>query len=330
MRAIGFVLALIGTCLFMAPNAAQAQATRTWISGVGDDVNPCSRTAPCKTFPGAISKTAAGGEIDTLDPGGFGAVTITKAITLANEGIGEAGILVAGTNGITINCATDPNCTVILRGLQIDGGPVGSNSLSGVKFVAGRTLIIQHCAIRNFTGTQPNGYGVSFTPSSGTASLYIDDSTIVTNGPLGGTSGGGVFIGPTGNPTVNVTISNTQISNNTAGVRADTTGMSGGSISVSIDKSEAAGNAFAGLAVVTAPTSSVTANLNVTRTVVAHNGFGLNANGSGAILRIGSSTVVNNATGVKQQNGAVMTSYGNNQISDNPIPGPTITVVGPT
>src|ERR1700748_3413091 len=81
---------------------ANAQATRTWVSGVGDDVNPCSRTAPCKTFAGAISKTAAGGEISTLDPGGFGTVTITKSISITNDGAGEAGILASGTNGINV------------------------------------------------------------------------------------------------------------------------------------------------------------------------------------------------------------------------------------
>src|SRR6266446_6742967 len=84
-----------------------AQAIRTWVSGVGDDVNPCSRTAPCKTFAGAISKTASGGEINVLDPGGFGAVTITKAITISSEGF-EAGVLVSGTNGIVISV---PNAT---------------------------------------------------------------------------------------------------------------------------------------------------------------------------------------------------------------------------
>src|ERR1039457_7550390 len=86
-------------------SAARAQATRTWVSGVGDDANPCSRTAPCKTFAGAISKTAAGGEIDVLDPGGFGAVTITKSITF-DGGEGQVGsILVAGSPGIIINAA---------------------------------------------------------------------------------------------------------------------------------------------------------------------------------------------------------------------------------
>src|SRR5574339_613770 len=81
---------------------AHAQATRTWVSGVGDDANPCSRTAPCKTFAGAISKTAANGEISVLDPGGFGAVTITKSITIVGRNA-EAGILAAGTNGSVIS-----------------------------------------------------------------------------------------------------------------------------------------------------------------------------------------------------------------------------------
>src|SRR5258705_7695857 len=82
--------------------SAQAQATRTWVSGVGDDVNPCSRTAPCKTFAGAISKTAAGGEINCLDPAGFGAVTITKSLTISCEGV-TGGIVVAGGNGINVS-----------------------------------------------------------------------------------------------------------------------------------------------------------------------------------------------------------------------------------
>src|SRR5271166_3567849 len=111
-------------CL-IASTIAQAQATRTWVSGVGDDANPCSRTAPCKTFAGAISKTAVSGEINCLDPGGFGGVTITKSISIICEV--EAGVLVAGTNGITINNAA---AIVYLRGLDIEGVGTG---LAGVR-----------------------------------------------------------------------------------------------------------------------------------------------------------------------------------------------------
>src|ERR1035441_6667701 len=110
MRYSAWRASLLGLALLliMSAGSAQAQATRTWISGVGDDANPCSRTAPCKTFAGAISKTIAGGEISVLDPGGFGAVTITKSISLINDYSGEAGILASGTTGVTVNAgATD-------------------------------------------------------------------------------------------------------------------------------------------------------------------------------------------------------------------------------
>src|SRR5258706_14287478 len=91
------------TFVFLFSALAEAQATRTWVSGVGDDANPCSRTAPCKTFPGAISKTAVDGEIDCLDPGGFGTVTITKSITIDGTMTGSAGVLNAGVPGVQIN-----------------------------------------------------------------------------------------------------------------------------------------------------------------------------------------------------------------------------------
>src|SRR6267378_6234494 len=107
MNKFRFVIHVLAIAMFMFALAslAQAQATRTWVSGVGDDVNPCSRTAPCKTFAGAISKTAACGEIDALDPGGFGAVTITKSITIDGTGT-FASILASGQNGIIINAGT--------------------------------------------------------------------------------------------------------------------------------------------------------------------------------------------------------------------------------
>src|ERR1700681_2450885 len=104
MKKFVLLLSLITTTLILSPwiTPAQAQATRTWVSGVGDDVNPCSRTAPCKTFAGAISKTAPRGEIDCLDPGGFGAVTITKAMTILCESASNGGVLVSGTSGVVV------------------------------------------------------------------------------------------------------------------------------------------------------------------------------------------------------------------------------------
>ena len=124
---------------------ASAQATRTWVSGVGDDANPCSRTAPCKTFPGAISKTATGGEINCLDPGGFGGVTITKAITIRCD-YTQGGVLVSGTNAIVVS-APD-TARVILRGLDINGLTVPSNgtSLTGVKVLQAKSVKIYNSA----------------------------------------------------------------------------------------------------------------------------------------------------------------------------------------
>src|SRR6516165_1494195 len=122
-------------CLTIGISTANAQASRTWVSGVGDDANPCSRTAPCKTFAGAISKTAPRGEIDALDPGGFGAVTITKAITIDGGGGQVASILVSGTNGIVVQAG--PTDVVTLRNLRIDGIGTG---LNGIRYLSGAAL----------------------------------------------------------------------------------------------------------------------------------------------------------------------------------------------
>ena len=133
---IAWVLTVVGcfaALLYATP--AEAQATRTWVSGIGDDANPCSRTAACKTFAGAISKTAPGGEINCLDPGGFGAVTITKPITISCEA-GTAGVLVSGTNAIVVAAGSQDR--VVLRGLDING--VGGQGLSGIRFLSGAAL----------------------------------------------------------------------------------------------------------------------------------------------------------------------------------------------
>ena len=220
-------IALMATLLFVLPNAAaQAQATRTWVSGVGDDANPCSRTAPCKTWAGAISKTAAGGEIDALDPGGFGALTITKAITIDGGGV-IASALVAGTNGFNVAAASSD--VVILRNLQFQGGGSG---IIGINFSSGAALLIDHCAIYGFTTA-----GISASTSV-TAKLFITDTTITNTaiginltptGPLTGqidhtslqamSTAGMNATGP-----VNMTMSNSSISNAATGVKVGAAG----------------------------------------------------------------------------------------------------------
>src|SRR3954466_4574276 len=112
-----FNMLAVFVVLLACSTLAQAQATRTWVSGVGDDANPCSRTAPCKTFAGAISKTAPGGEISVLDPGGFGAVTITKSISIDGAYVGQGSILASGTTGVIVNAGV--NDIVNLKNLSI-------------------------------------------------------------------------------------------------------------------------------------------------------------------------------------------------------------------
>src|SRR3984893_6433607 len=146
MRKIVLSLNIFGAKLAILPAPAQAQETRTCVTGVGDDANPCSRTAPCKTFAGAISKTAPAGEINCLDPGGFGAVTITKSMTISCEA-GTAGVLVSGTNAIIFQGASTDY--LFLKGLDIEGLGTG---LSGIVFNAGGFLHVEDCVIRHFTG----------------------------------------------------------------------------------------------------------------------------------------------------------------------------------
>jgi hypothetical protein len=178
MSKVRFTLNILAVAIFTMTVAsmAQAQATRTWVSGVGDDVNPCSRTAPCKTYAGAISKTAKDGEISTLDPGGFGAVTITKSITINGGGGGQGygSILASLVNGIIINItdAADVRKSVRLDWLNINGASTG---LDGIRFLAGNSLHIENCLIDGFTG---DGIDASFSAANTATVLSVHNTTI--------------------------------------------------------------------------------------------------------------------------------------------------------
>lgn len=158
-------IALISTC-------AQAQASRTWVAGVGDDVNPCSRTAPCKTFAGAISKTAAGGEISVLDPGGFGTVVIRKSITIDGTGMLSSMLATTGTTGVTIDMSEvkDPSLSAVrLRGLSISGMNTGAN---GINIISAGSISIEDCVIDGFKGS-----GIRV----GAGSVFVRNTTVRNN-----------------------------------------------------------------------------------------------------------------------------------------------------
>jgi hypothetical protein len=287
----------------LVPRVAVGQATRTWVSGVGDDANPCSRTAPCKTFAGAISKTAAGGEIDVLDPGGFGAVTITKSISIEAEGV-IAGVLVSGTNGIVVAAGVNDN--VVLRGLTIEG--LGSG-LAGVKFISGNSLHIENCTINNFTAN-----GIDFDPS-GISFLTVKDTTI-RNSINAALPGGGVLVRVNGGGQANASFLNVRSEGNLFGFRVEA-GARASAKSCLASMSQNSGF------VVFAP--SGIAALDLDSCVAFGNGrsltpgsAGITTNGPQATVRMGNTISTNNLNGLGMGGGFIL-SYGNNSITGNNV-----------
>src|SRR5215210_6711056 len=206
-------------------------ANRTWVSGAGDDGNPCSLAAPCKTFAGALTKTVANGIINCLAPGGFGAVNITKSVTIDCGGV-FGGILAPGFDGITINGA---GIVVNLRNLSIEG--MGTGKI-GIKFINGAVLRIEKTNIHGFQGSQ--AIAVNFAPPNGvSAELYIEDSVITENGS-------GIVIQPIGTGSGRGLINRVQVSNNANGIVISGDGNTGGA-AVTVRDSTLAGNSSKGL-----------------------------------------------------------------------------------
>ena len=309
--------ALAVSALFTA-TPAQAQATRTWISGVGDDVNPCSRTAPCKTFQGAISKTAAGGEINCIDSGGFGAVTITKAMTI-DCGEVHAGILVANQAAIIVNAGASD--VVRIRGLDI----FGFGGTFGVRFLNGAALQIDDCRIRGFNLS--GGWGVQFIPA-GTSELFISNSLVSENGLPSDPSdvGGGVFVQPQTAGVARVVLNNVDLVNNAQGLRADSTGSAApNAIRVSVQDSTANQNSFAGFAAV-AP-GGFAVDMVLDGSAANYNGgAGVTANGLNARVRMSRTVSTGNNVGTLQSASGVVESLQNNLVYGNANDGTRVNI----
>jgi hypothetical protein len=289
---------LLFTLVFAFAVGAQAQATRTWVSGVGDDVNPCSRTAPCKTFAGAISKTAAGGEINAIDPGGFGAITITKSITI--DGAAQhASILASASSGVIVNAlATD---TVTLRNLSINGAPPTQPGLRGVSIFLAKIVNIENCSIFGFRGNP--GRGVSITLASGqTVNVNIRNTSIHDN------IAAGIVIQPSsGQPLVKLMIADSSLTGNASGIFA-----SDGAV-VSIFNTTIAHNTTAGI---DAAGSIVPSVVNVDNSTIVNNATGVQTTG-GATIRLGRTSILQNATRAFSVGGGQIQSYLDNYISGN-------------
>lgn len=310
-KILNLLTVLIFTCAFAG--LAQAQATRTWVSGVGDDMNPCSRTAPCKTFAGAISKTFINGEIDALDPGGFGAVTITKSITLdGTSGSGFGHILASNTNGVIINLTdnsgNDPQKTVRLRNISINGtgssGTVGTRTgVNGVRIVlATGAVFVEGCTITDFSNR-----GISDERATG-GKLFVTDTTIRN------TTQTGIAIAPSsGSTTIAASIDRVRVENCNFGVAVGNGGKA------MISNSVFAGN-VTGLE---SEGPSGASQMSVTGCSINNNGTGIQ-NGTGTTIRLSNNDIAFNGTAIT----GATNSFGNNRIQGNTAAGTAPTAIG--
>jgi hypothetical protein len=284
----------IFSVLLAFATGAFGQATRTWVSGVGDDANPCSRTAPCKTFAGAISKTAVGGEIDTLDPGGFGAVTITKAITIDGTA-GLGGVLAAGSNGIVVNITTPVagfNSVVVLRNLDINGVGGASAGINGVNILAATEVRVENCKIFSF-----GSRGINDTRTSGR--LFVTD-TVISN------------IGQTA--IVALAATSSSLSLFLTRVQMDSNGNSGISVNqgarAMIAHSSASGNVNFGF-------FAENSVINLEDSIASWNGGSGIGAFPGSTIRISNTTVTGNGAGLTTNGSGGIFSYGFNRIAGN-------------
>jgi Right handed beta helix region len=289
-----FLLALV--LMLSLAAGAQAQASRTWVSGVGDDANPCSRTAPCKTWAGAISKTAAGGEMNALDPGGFGAVTITKSITIDGGGT-FASTLAAGTNGIVINAAATDN--VILRNLSLNGNGTG---LNGVRILQAANVHVENVVVFGFSQS-----GIIHEPTTASR-LFVKDSTFERN------AANGIFVKPAAGVAAVAVIDNVRLENNASGLRAED------GATVMVSNSLVSGNSGSGLRLIGTAASCV---MNVVNSLITQNGgavltsAGVKCENAFALCRVSDNVIINNSVGILPTAGGQILSFQNNKITGN-------------
>jgi hypothetical protein len=284
--------------LFCLAAIANAQATRTWVSGVGDDVNPCSRTAPCKTFAGAISKTAEGGEIDALDPAGYGTLTISKAMTVdGGTGSGWASVLnTGGVSGFNVNITTGTHvndAVVILRNITIQGASQAPSlgGLRGISITKANRVFVYNCHIENQTST-------GITQSAATSTdLYVRDCDFSNVGTgISSTTTAGTLV---------VEADNINVQGCSSGIVLSGTGVFGYVTNSNLSRNTGGSAAQAG--------SGCT--LNLTNTRFHANTTAINAL-AGSAVRVSLCELFDNASGFAG-NAASIQSGGNNKLAGN-------------
>jgi hypothetical protein len=305
-----FKVVLCAVFMLALTSVAQAQATRTWVSGVGDDVNPCSRTAPCKTFAGAISKTFIGGEIDALDPGGFGTVTVTKSITLDGAS-GFGSILASGTNGVNINIAAnanDPQRRVTLRRLSINGtgssGAIGTST--GIRGVNVNTngltaLDVENCYIQNFTTV-----GIDLAQTAATSPIVSIKDTNVTN------TGTGIQMTTGSGGVLTAVLDKVRVEFGANGIIAKDRAFI--TVRDSVVQGPGTGTGLS----ISAPSN--VAGLNLEGVVVFNWNIGVAAGAGASRVDLSNSSLLNNTTAITSGGGATsINSHGNNVIAGGAV-----------
>jgi len=314
MHRFFIISAAIAAALLSTAGTVHAQANRTFVSGHGSDSNPCSLAAPCRSFAQALTQTGAGGEITILDPAGYGSVTINKAVSIVNDGVGEAGVTV--TSGVAITVSTGASDVVNLRGLTLVGSGGGQN---GIVFNNLGALDIQNCVIRGF-GNAVTGHGIAFVPT-GTAALNVSD-TIVSNATMDG-----IVVDPFGAGTVTAAFNRVQaIGNGGFGFFIDGSNSTG-AVNVTIAHSTATNNRKSGVLgesnVGKAPTQVM-----VSSSVLSNNSEnGVEDSGMNSTTYLARNTVVGNTTAFGVFSNGALFSFGDNDIKGNGNDGSAISLV---
>jgi hypothetical protein len=299
------LLALLASLAATFAVPAAAQPTRVWLSGVGVDSGTCPRQSPCHTLTYAHGQVAAGGEITILDPGGYGTVVVTKAVSIVSDsGSGEAGIANFSGDMITVNAGASD--VVILRGLVIDGLNSAAN---GIHFNSGAALHVQNCLIKNVRGS--GGVGINFTPSA-SSDLMVTDTTVVNNN---GFNGIGIQINPAGSGLVRATLNRVTVEQNNGGIKVDGS-ASTGTIRTTVRDSVVSTNSGMGLWT-RAPGSAVATTLIVNSSVNQNGLDGITADSPNANVAVMSSTIMGNMTGISAPGGGKMYTYRNNALNFN-------------
>lgn len=272
-----------------------------WVSATGNDANDCNQATPCRTLAAALSRASAGGEIDILDSGDFGPVTIGKSITLVSAGP-LAGIQAGTGSAITINAGSSDK--VVLRGLTLDGLGTGTN---GISFLAGGALYVENCTVNDFAQ-----YGIDFAPTSGSGKLFVTDTLLRSNGA--GAAGGGLHLLGSGAVGFVAAVAGLRAENNVFGLKAENQGT------VTVHNSLAAGNGSSGFsALVSAGPGAV--RMLIEDSVSTHNGAsGILASGL-ATVTLSDVVVTDNPSGLAAASGGQIVSFGNNKVQGNTTDG---------